>query len=80
MIMTSGETRGEKAVTRRERHLRIIENFGRDRERYHLAQVIARHGLTVLTDAGVEKVARSLVSGHKLQQRYNREARAKVRS
>lgn len=63
-------------MTRRERHLRIIENFGRDRARRHLEQVIARHGLAALTDEGVEKVAKSLVSGHKLQQRYNREARA----
>ena len=66
-------------MTRRERHLRIIENFGRDRERYHLTQVIARYGLTILTDDGVKKVALSLVSGHKLQQRYNRESRAKVK-
>lgn len=63
-------------MTRRERHLRIVESFGRDRERYHLADVIARHGLTVLTDKGVEKLAHSIVSSHKLQQRYNREARA----
>lgn len=63
-------------MTRRERHLRIIESFGRDREGYHTAKVLARHGTDVLTDEGVEKVAQSLVSGHKLQQRYNREARA----
>ncbi len=63
-------------MTKRERHLRIIDNFGRDRERYHLADVLARHGLSVLNDEGVEKVAQSIVSSHKRQQRYNREKRA----
>jgi hypothetical protein len=63
-------------MTRRERHLRIIENFGQDRARYHLSVMLARHGLSLLNDEGVEKVARSLVTGHKTQQRYNREARA----
>lgn len=63
-------------MTRRERHQRIIENFGRERERYHLAEVLARHGLSVLTDGGVEKLALSIVSSHKRQQRYNRENRA----
>lgn len=63
-------------MTRRERHLRIIESFGRDRERYHLANVIAHHGLSILTDDGIEKLTTSIVKSHKLQQRYNREARA----
>lgn len=64
-------------MTRRERHLRIIESFGRDRERYHLADVLARHGLSLLTDEGIEKLTQSIVRSHKLQQRYNREARAR---
>lgn len=64
-------------MTRRERHIRIIDSFGHDRERYHLASVLARHGLSVLTDDGVEKLAKAIVTGHKLQQRYNRENRAR---
>lgn len=64
-------------MTRRERHLRIIESFGRDCERYHLANVLARHGLSILTDEGVEKLTQAIVSGHKRQQRYNRENRAR---
>lgn len=64
-------------MTRRQRHLRIIENFGRDRERYHLAEVLARQGLSILNDEGVEKLALSIVSSHRRQQRYNRESRAR---
>lgn len=64
-------------MTRRERHLRIIESFGRDRGRYHLTEIIARHGLSVLTNEGVELLTRSIVDSHKLQQRYNRENRAR---
>lgn len=64
-------------MTRRQRHLRIIESFGRDRMRYHLAEVMARHGLDILTDGGVEILTRSIVTSHKTQQRYNRENRAR---
>ena len=64
-------------MTRRERHLRIIADFGRDRARYHLAEVLARHGLSLLTDEGVEILTRSIVTSHRLQQRYNRENRAR---
>jgi len=64
-------------MTRRERHQHIIESFGRDRERYHLAEVLARHGLSVLTDEGIELLTRSIVTSHRRQQRYNREARAR---
>jgi len=64
-------------MTRRQRHLRIIEDFGRDRMRYHLAEVLARHGLALLTNDGVETLVRAIVTSHKTQQRYNREARAR---
>jgi hypothetical protein len=64
-------------MTRRQRHLNILENFGRDRTRYYLAEVLARHGLSILTDDGIEKVTRAMVTSHKTQQRYNREARAR---
>ena len=67
-------------MTRRERLLRIIDSFGRDRERYHLAQVLAKHGLSILTDEGVEILTRSIVTSHKRQQRYNREYRAARRA
>jgi hypothetical protein len=64
-------------MTRRQRHARIIDSFGRDRERYHLAEVLARHGRALLTDEGLEMLARSIVTGHKRQQRFNRENRAR---
>lgn len=64
-------------MTRRQRHLRIIESFGRDRERYHLAEILTRHGLSILTDEGAELLARSIVTSHRRQQRYNRENRAR---
>ena len=64
-------------MNRRQRHARIIDNFGRDRERYHLADVLARHGRAILTDEGIELLARSIVTSHRRQQRYNREHRAR---
>ena len=64
-------------MTRRQRHQRIIESFGRDRERYHLANVLARHGLSILTDEGIELLTRSIVTSHRREQRYNRENRAR---
>lgn len=64
-------------MNRRERHQRIIESFGRDRERYHLAEVLARHGLSILTNEGIELLTRSIVTSHRRQQRYNRENRAR---
>jgi hypothetical protein len=64
-------------MTRRERHLRIIESFGRDRERYHLAEILARHGLTLFTDEGIQKLTQSIVRSHKLQQKFNRDNRAR---
>ena len=67
-------------MNRRQRHARIIDNFGRDRERYHLADVLARHGRTILTDEGLELLARSIVTSHRRQQHYNREHRARVSS
>ena len=72
-------------MTRRERHIRIIESHGLDSQsgRYHFQQLLSRRKLGALTDAAVEELARDLVDGHKRQQRYNREARerrAKVAS
>lgn len=64
-------------MNRRQRHLRIIENFGKDRERYHLVEVLARHGLTILSDEGIEKLASRIVQSHQRQQRYNRENRTR---
>jgi hypothetical protein len=64
-------------MTRRQCHLRIIEDFGRDRMRYHLAEVLARHGLDILTDEGIEILTRSIVTSHRTLQRYNRENRAR---
>jgi hypothetical protein len=64
-------------MTRRQRHLRIVESFGRDRMRYHLAEVLARHGLDILTDEGVEILTRSIVTSLRFQQKCNRENRVR---
>ena len=65
-------------MTRRQRHQRIVESFGRDRARYHLADVLARHGLALLSDEGLAVLTRSIVTSHKRQQRFNREHRARI--
>ena len=68
-------------MTRRERLLRIIENFGGTRNHivhFHLKAVIARMGLDALTDEAIEALTHEIVSSHRRQQRYNRENRARI--
>ena len=64
-------------MNRRDRHIRILENFGRDAVRFHRDSVIAKLGLAAFSDAALEAIARDTVSSYRRQQRYNREWRAK---
>lgn len=49
-------------MTRRERHLRIIENFGSRSQHQALDRLLARKGLTILSDDGVEQLVRLTLS------------------
>lgn len=64
-------------MTRRERHVRIIENHGDNPStRYEFDRVVNARKLGALNDEAVEALARALTASYKRQQRYNREARA----
>lgn len=68
-------------MTRRQRHERIIENFGGLTGRvgrFHLQGVMARLGVAALTDAAAETLTAEIVSSHRRQQRYNREHRERL--
>lgn len=62
-------------MTRRERHLRILESFGMDRVRGGLRSISTDRLIALLSDEGIEQLTRTIVSDHRRQQRYNREAR-----
>lgn len=66
-------------MTRHNRHLNIVKNFGDRRYdrhvQYHFEVVIARLGLTALTDDAVRLFATELVRGRARQKRYNAENR-----
>jgi hypothetical protein len=68
-------------MTRRQRHLNIIANFGgldAKTVNHHLHDVMARRGLAALTDEAVEDLTYRIVSGAKRQRRYNREYRERL--
>jgi hypothetical protein len=59
-------------MTRRERHLHIIDSFGLDnRARRALDRLIAGKGLAVLSDDGVEQLTRLLLADLATAKRYN---------
>lgn len=64
-------------MTRRERHERIIENFGLDSQsgRYQFQQLIARRKLDAFNDEAVRELATMLVEGRARQNRMNEENR-----
>lgn len=66
-------------MTRRERHLKIIAGFPDRDSRFHLQQLIYRHGLKALTDEAVEELTRTIVSSFKHEQRLHAENRARTR-
>jgi hypothetical protein len=70
-------------MTRRERHIRIIESWssypgefsGGHIVRFHLHQLLDRRKFDALKDEAIEELARDLISSSKLQKKYNEEAR-----
>jgi hypothetical protein len=65
-------------MTRRERHLNIIANWGSfalrsQTLRYEFDCLIARRGLSALNDAAVRELATALVRARARQNRYNAE-------
>jgi hypothetical protein len=71
-------------MTRRQRHLRILDNFGglrgltgSHRVKWEFDRLISIHGLDLLTDEAVEMLASRTVSSHRFTQRINRENRAR---
>lgn len=64
-------------MTRRERHERIISSWGPGSQSYsyHFQQLMWREGVAALNDAAVEKLARTLVSSYKRDQKRNAENR-----
>lgn len=64
-------------MTRRERHIRIIDSFPSQDRRFHQNQLLARLDLAALTDEAVETLASTMVSSFKWQQRENAKQRAR---
>lgn len=64
-------------MTRRERHERIIENFGLDSQsgRYYRMRLLARRGLAAFNDEAIRELATMLVDSRARQQRMNEENR-----
>lgn len=54
-------------MTRRERHLRIIESFDDRSQRFERELVIGMLGPDALSDAAVERIASRLVGSHKIR-------------
>lgn len=64
-------------MTRRERLTRIVEWFEDRRSRRQLDDLIAKRGLTILTDEAMEELARRCVADYRFGQKLNRENRAR---
>jgi hypothetical protein len=64
-------------MTRRERHLRIIEWFDDRHRRWQLDALLHRRKMTVFTDDAIEELAAALVRDYRREQKMNRENRAR---
>jgi hypothetical protein len=71
-------------MTRRQRHIRILDNFGglagltgNRRVKWELDRLLSIHGLDLFTDEAIEMLASRTVSSHRFAQRINRENRAR---
>ena len=63
-------------MTRRERHLYIIDRFPTRFQRYCLSVLIARHGFDLFTDEAIERLTVEIVGEHRRSQKmaaHNRE-------
>ena len=74
-------------MTRRERHIRILDNFGGLRSASgsrrvgaKLDHLLYRHGLKLLTDEAVEMLASAVWNSYRRTQRMNREYRESLRA
>lgn len=65
-------------MTRRERHLAIINNFGRESRRWEFDSLMERLGTDALTDEAVEDFAASLVRSARRRAKMNAANRAIV--
>lgn len=65
-------------MTRRERHLRILENMGVDRTRWELDHLVQARKLSLLSDEGIEVLTTAVVRTWRRSQRTNRENRARM--
>lgn len=63
-------------MTRRERHLRIINDFDEKSVRWAMQRLKARHGFDLLTDEAVELLARQVLSDYRRTQEMNARNRA----
>jgi hypothetical protein len=64
-------------MARREQQARIIARFDDATQRQHLAALMATQGLSLLSDDGIARLARSIATAHRFQQKLNRENRAR---
>lgn len=64
-------------MTRRERHVRIIENFGLDSQsgRYYRERLLAKRNLTAFNDEAIRELAAMLVSGRARSNKLNKQNR-----
>lgn len=60
-------------MTRRERHIRIIESWGLYSHTYRFERdrVIGRMGYSAFTDEAIEAMAAGMVNGKRRQEKYN---------
>lgn len=66
-------------MTRRERHLRIVESFGRDASRRRLNAFSTETLLSMLSDEGVERLTRALLSDFATHKKFAALNRANAR-
>jgi hypothetical protein len=68
------------AMTRRDRLVRILENFGNFQHRnvkWEFDRLLVRHGLSLFTDEAIEMLTAAVVRDWKRTQRMNRENRTR---
>jgi hypothetical protein len=71
-------------VTRRQRHIRILDNFGGLKSlsgcrtvKFEFDRLLSVHGLELFTDEAVELLASRVVASHRFSQKLNRENHAR---
>lgn len=69
-------------MTRRERHIRILDSFGGTHglTGRQIDSLIMKNGFSVFTDEAIEKLATNVVEGWNFTQRLNRQNRNLART